>query len=369
MDDELDRSVRLLEEAVKNKSLHRPTKQKHTLNISGRLFDYDEIPDLTVQTENLETEQFSFLKDTTLARDFDERSTGLLSGSKPWENSLNSLYTEYLEIIAQRTSIPQIFETVSAFAGCCSDTLSTVRNLKTNLKGPVEYDARWLENERNTWRLIFCLYQERLNAINEDEIPAQYFGLSEKLCIENLYRRDTLMRESQLIIDWLECNALDREIAMPKVEYFTDNNNVYWENTLHQLESVESIVFKTNKEIITELDPDAPFRQKKALHDLDLEDDNRLSKKIFVDIRCGKFDEAQKLCNHCGQGWRAALLEGWRLYHDPNANHNEDTDKTIRHPIEGNYNRDLWKQVAWKYCLRVNIYFFFENKNFYIVFF
>lgn len=163
------------------------------------------------------------------------------------------------------------------------------------------------------------------------------------------------MRESQLIIDWLECNAYDRESNVPKVEFFTDKASICWENTLHQLESEDNIVFRSSKKIVSELDPDAPIRQNANLHDLDEEDDERLAKKVFSDIRCGKFDDAQNLCLHCGQGWRAALFEGWRLHHDPNANHFESTDKNVRYHIEGNENRDLWKCMAWKYCQHVSL--------------
>lgn len=28
--------------------------------------------------------------------------------------------------------------------------------------------------------------------------------------------------------------------------------------------------------------------------------------------------QAQELCLQCGQPWRAAALEGWKLHHDPN---------------------------------------------------
>ena len=28
--------------------------------------------------------------------------------------------------------------------------------------------------------------------------------------------------------------------------------------------------------------------------------------------------KAQHLCEKCGQSWRAATLEGWKLWHDPN---------------------------------------------------
>lgn len=43
------------------------------------------------------------------------------------------------------------------------------------------------------------------------------------------------------------------------------------------------------------IDPDAPHYQRKPLHDLDSEDDKRLAKCIFKEIRCGKLEEAQKV--------------------------------------------------------------------------
>ena len=39
---------------------------------------------------------------------------------------------------------------------------------------------------------------------------------------------------------------------------------------------------------------------------------------LFTCIRAGQLTEAQELCVKCGQAWRAATLEGWKLYHDPN---------------------------------------------------
>lgn len=119
----------------------------------------------------------------------------------------------------------------------------------------------------------------------------QYFGRSEKLCVENLFKRDSLIRESQLIIDWLESCAADRD---DEVLHFSDST-LGWENTLHQLQSAETIAFGSSRQIVTEMDPDAPHHQKKVLHDLDMEDEKRLERKIFHEIRCGKLEEAQKV--------------------------------------------------------------------------
>ena len=105
-------------------------------------------------------------------------------------------------------------------------------------------------------------------------------------------------------------------------------------------------MFGGRREIVKSLDPDAPHREKLPLHDLDMEDQKRLTRQIFSAIRQGKIDEAQSLCEHCGQPWQAALLEGWRLYHDPNMDAPEAV-KDVKHPIEGNPRRDLWKRCAY----------------------
>lgn len=70
--------------------------------------------------------------------------------------------------------------------------------------------------------------------------------------------------------------------------------------------------------MVTSLDPDAPIRENRPLADLDKEDETRLLLNVFANIRAGKLEEAQRLCKESGQAWRAASLEGWRLYHDRN---------------------------------------------------
>ncbi|KAK7896800.1 hypothetical protein WMY93_022125 [Mugilogobius chulae] len=53
---------------------------------------------------------------------------------------------------------------------------------------------------------------------------------------------------------------------------------------------------------------------------------------------------AQRLCKRCGQAWRAATLEGWNLYHDPNLT----SDNLELKPVEGNPQRGIWKACCWR---------------------
>lgn len=389
---DLNRSVRLLEDAISphGRSLLRTGTPKKSKNlVKDRYVTDKSLLDLSVTVAQDEMRYLleggmsyvdhslqNILQNSTL-------TGSALASNKPWENAADALYMECLEVIQARTSVHEIFETVSDLARCCTDTLNVIKGLKSKVRTTITTDEKWLENERNTWRLIYCLYQDRLNSESQENNIMPYLGVSEKLCVENLYKRDSLVRESQLIIDWLECNALDQESNEPKVQYFT-NRTIGWENTLHQLQASDSIAFKSTRPIVTRMDPDAPLRQNLPLHDLDIEDEERICRKIFRDIRCGRLEEAQALSLHCGHPWRAALLEGWRLHHDPNLNYTDNNDeqnmetgeiyngnltvekireKTTKRtqksnikaiePIEGNVNRDIWKKIAWEYCHEV----------------
>lgn len=93
------------------------------------------------------------------------------------------------------------------------------------------------------------------------------------------------------LISRLEAEASEKE---DKTLHFSDST-VGWENTLHQLQSSDTIAFGSSRQIVDKLDPDAPHYQKRNLHDLDADDEQRLNRYIFEQIRCGKLDEAEKV--------------------------------------------------------------------------
>lgn len=80
--------------------------------------------------------------------------------------------------------------------------------------------------------------------------------------------------QCQLVIDWLEKCAADfkLEAGGPEIGHFTDKI-VAWENTLLQLkmnrEKDSNIAYGASKNIVSRLDPDAPVRENRYLHDLD----------------------------------------------------------------------------------------------------
>ncbi len=66
----------------------------------------------------------------------------------------------------------------------------------------------------------------------------------------------------------------------------------------------------TKGDLVTELDPDAPTRQHRALQRDNARDEQRIMQYIWRLVRAGKLDAARQLCVDCGQSWRAASLDG-----------------------------------------------------------
>ena len=165
----------------------------------------------------------------------------------------------------------------------------------------------------------------------------------------------------QIVIDWLERTAANSSGSSKKksnVYQFTDLA-VCWENTLHQITMPMETEFKDPlKRIVTYLHPDSVHVEDTALNVLDQDDEERLSREVFYEIRCGRLDNAKRLCTYCGHDWKAAIFEGWRLFNDPNFK----CDRQAK-PVLGNFNRDIWKINAWRCCHSVS-FFFKCQKNF-----
>ncbi|KAJ8970967.1 hypothetical protein NQ317_012644 [Molorchus minor] len=337
MDNALERSLHLLENAL-SPSERGLFKKKGKFGRDPIDFSFTVAPHELKKI--LEGTGSTFYIDDTIRLDRSFAGNVSQSDGKPWKSAIDRLYTQFFEILQSHSGGYDILDIVSDLSRCCSDSLKVIQQMKSTVSCVKE--ESWLRNEAITWRLIFILYQDRLLSQNlMDEGITQYCGQSEEMCIQNLFKRDNLIRESQLIIDWLEYNAMDTDY---KVLHFSDNT-VSWENTLHQLQSADTIAFGSSRQIVTEMDPDAPHVQHKPLHDLDVEDEKK----------------AQKLCRQYGHPWKAAIFEGWRLFHNPNVKENfgsnldletgnkknEEMEPDAFHEIKGNSNRDIWKRT---YC-------------------
>nr|XP_057934164.1 nuclear pore complex protein Nup107 isoform X2 [Doryrhamphus excisus] len=323
---------------------------------AGRTPRYTHTPRNTLSSMNLDDSEWtgsmyvspvSGLENTSVfTEDITNLSSALLKEDDPGEAAATSLFPEFLASFSKHSS-SAVFELLEDYQTLCQDKVEMLQSVVLRAgRNSMTAGVRWLlQQESCTWRLIASLYRDRVQLALEDDmmtdmaIPSE----SEKLVVEQLFQHDAVIRQSQLVVDWLE------SIAKDQIGDFSDNieyyaKNVCWENTQHALKLRRERGTAFTVPLVTELDPDAPLRQQRPLAVLDREDDARLLKNLFTLIRAGMTEEAQRLCTRCGQAWRASTLEGWKLYHDPNV-----TSGSLElQPVEGNPQRGIWKACCWR---------------------
>ncbi|KAM3588024.1 uncharacterized protein V6R79_019342 [Siganus canaliculatus] len=298
-------------------------------------------------TNSIYTSPASGLENTSFfTEDISNLSSALLKEDDPGEAAAASLFPEFLGSFLKHSSTA-VFELLEDYQTLCQEKMDVLQSVVLRAgQSSKAAGVRWLLQQENcTWRLLNSLYRDRVQLAMEDDMMTDLVGPSEseKVVVEQLFQRDAIVRQCQLVVDWLE------SIAKDQIGDFSDNieyyaKNVCWENTLHSLKLRRKSGTAFTVPLVTELDPDAPLRQQRPLADLDREDDARLLKNLFTLIRAGMTEEAQRLCKRCGQAWRAATLEGWKLYHDPNM-----TSGSIElQPVEGNPQRGIWKACCWR---------------------
>ncbi|KAL5270079.1 hypothetical protein ACHWQZ_G003536 [Mnemiopsis leidyi] len=254
--------------------------------------------------------------------------------------SSNLLIKSFSEVYKE-ISTEDVLSVVSSFAEQCEELYQNSKSMLLSVKHSKLLSQKLrdacsnIANERYTWKLLGAIYQNKLNTtMSENDDSDSHLG-----AINRLYTKSGEIRHNQVVLDWLESNASELLPDLPtKVGYFS--GKVSWENTFHTLCNQKV------KKIISTMDPDAPSREGAPLHEIDAEDQSRLVKHMFHLVRAGQVDKAQQLCIESGQCWRAAVIEGWRLYHDPNA-HDLSRD---RDSVEGNITRALWKNCCWDFC-------------------
>ena len=276
------------------------------------------------------------------------------------ETAFDVLLEGFTRCLTTLTHSSQVFQLVDEYERLCDETASAIYSFaRKSTPGKARFSKRIkhmdvTNQEKYTWRLIGYLFRHRLERtdVNDEDLLSETVAReiaknkSDKEIVADLFRNEASTRCNQLVIDWLEKNSEDllaNFIESESVEYFGNFYN--WENTLHSLEQ-SGPKTAPKRPFVTEMDPDAPVRQNRPIADLDIEDERRLLRHLFAYIRAGKLQQAQELCIKCGQAWRAATMEGWKLYHNPNSNSQESSNGNIE-PVEGNPNRDVWKNCCW----------------------
>merc|ERR1719500_536667 len=125
-----------------------------------------------------------------------------------------------------------------------------------------------LTNERNTWRLMGKLYNDRLvTAMKDNSVLLPPIKNSERQIVEKLFQANSDIRQTWIVVEWLERNAKsqEEEVLSNQMQLFSEGG-VAWENTLSAIQRGTA-----GANMVTELDPDGPGRTGKQLHSLDQE--------------------------------------------------------------------------------------------------
>ncbi|KAG0640114.1 hypothetical protein HOY80DRAFT_920624 [Tuber brumale] len=233
--------------------------------------------------------------------------------------------------------------------------------------------AHW-ELEHQTWQLFGTLSSHRLEGrIQTQDLPAELANnkyTSNQRLRQHLRETDAKFQEWCLILQWLCTYAPDPSDLFDNIEEIGGKGG--WMYTKESLKAEKRLRGKRGKATlvfgslgggrpgnkITELDPDAPSRQRKRLENEDEESERFLFRAIWVFLRKGDLKGAEDLCAEMGEFWRAASLDGGEEAWDPmvdgqrfdNQSDEESMDMSENSQAEGvtgNRRRELWKRMCY----------------------
>lgn len=146
----------------------------------------------------------------------------LLEEEVPGVENVLELFERFLKTFQSFGAEHQVFNQCAEYESECGEQVSALRKLIQmapqghNKLAQAQELEQELRLERDTWRLVASLYQDRLNSEfqdNEMESDEIWSGLddvtSENDLVKQLYDKNTLIRQAQLVVDWLEQRAAD----------------------------------------------------------------------------------------------------------------------------------------------------------------
>lgn len=228
------------------------------------------------------------------------------------------------------------------------------------------------ELEHQTWELFGLLTAHRLDASVLDPTPRELSlnHYSSDLHVkQHLIDSEPAYKELTLVRQWLYKYAPNpaEKVLEAAGEYRGDRGWMYTKERIKsekrqralgkQLVAFSGGAFSSGfggaakgRNIVTELDPDAPTRQKKHLEEEDEKWDALLMKLLWAFIRKGDISGARELCEDAGQWWRAAVLIGGEEAWDPaveGKRAEEISCRSVPDKLRGNKRRELWRRMCF----------------------
>lgn len=210
--------------------------------------------------------------------------------------------------------------------------------------------------ERSIWKLANALYTDRYQRytnMDDNQLPPS--SATDFQLVQHLLTTSESMADAAIVRNWLEKTAPSFQPVSPR--------KGGWYLTQAEIKNKTRPLQQKPNNIITELDPDAVYRQEKRLVPEDEMFENRLLRTIYFLIRRGKIEEAITLVSSSDQSWRAASIRGGLYFRDPKLENNdfeglsydldcEDDANTVMGDEfsdvpAGNLNRFLWKSTCY----------------------
>ena len=152
----------------------------------------------------------------------EELMSTFLEEQVPGADDALELFESFLKTFQSYGAEHQVFNQCAEYESECGEQVSALRKLiqlapqghsKLSQAQELEHELRL---ERDTWRLVGSVYQDRLNSEFQDsemESEEIWSGLddatSEEDLVKQLYEKNATIRQAQLVVDWLEQRAAD----------------------------------------------------------------------------------------------------------------------------------------------------------------
>ncbi|KAF8415824.1 107-domain-containing protein [Tirmania nivea] len=215
-----------------------------------------------------------------------------------------------------------------------------------------EHCGYWLV-EAQTWDLLSVLLKHRLRTSGRpiSDIPS---GLdrhcSDLKLKERFMLSDPQFKELNIILNWVQSNAPEpgdlrdtRASGWAYTKDFVKHSKLQRRTGGENQQRTNSIAGE-DRDLVTELDPDASTRQGRSIAPEDKSFEDSFMKLIFEYLRKGDLVGAMEKCRDLNQYWRAQTLVGGLEAWDSAV----DGPKSGMHGVEGNRRRELWKRMCYK---------------------
>lgn len=105
------------------------------------------------------------------------------------KEKMDMLFSQFLEILQSRTTDSEVFDTIQDLIQTCSGVLEEVVNGEYRINQKFKLGENfWLEQEQNTWKLLYALYKDRIMLqLDNMEYEVPSLGCFEKEVIAQLY--------------------------------------------------------------------------------------------------------------------------------------------------------------------------------------